>query len=392
MKKVILYGAGLAGEKFYWAYRKKYEIEYVLDRCCNRMFHNIPVYSFEEKKKDLYGHFVIVATDKENIYYEISGILRSIGMIELRDFISVQMVEKKLVVMYGNCHMIILEKYLQKQPEFQRRYVIKRYYIAEMDEKERYPSNNVLAHCKILISQDIQNNNSFKVPGVRDVIKKTSRDCINIIIPNLYGFNFFFPQVSIMDETVFERHINDNAINIDINQPQNHYTKYIVTWIIGWRDKNIESALNLGSYSEIKEIIENKEIYSKEQIVRNFKEQLGKLKQREVECSIKISDFIETNYKIQQLFFDPNHPCNVLICEKGKRILKLLNLKVKEDVIVDDALDEGELFIYGCVKKALEIVYNQEYIKQYRYKCTLHNHPLSLLEYIEEYLAWYHGQ
>lgn len=225
MKKVILYGAGLAGEKFYWAYRKKYEIEYVLDRCCNRMFHNIPVYSFEEKKKDLYGHFVIAATDKENIYYEISGILRSIGMIELRDFISVQMVEKKLVVMYGNCHMIILEKYLQKQPEFQRRYVIKRYYIAEMDEKERY--------------------------------------------------------------------------------------------------------------------------YSKEQIVRNFKEQLGKLKQREVECSIKISDFIETNYKIQQLFFDPNHPCNVLICEKGKRILKLLNLKVKEDVIVDDALDEGELFIYG---------------------------------------------
>ncbi len=48
-EKIILYGAGLAGEKFYWAYRKIYEIEYVLDQCNNRWFHNIPVYSFEER-------------------------------------------------------------------------------------------------------------------------------------------------------------------------------------------------------------------------------------------------------------------------------------------------------------------------------------------------------
>ena len=47
MKKIVLYGAALAGEKFYWAYRNKYQIEYVLDQCNNRFFHNIPVYSFE---------------------------------------------------------------------------------------------------------------------------------------------------------------------------------------------------------------------------------------------------------------------------------------------------------------------------------------------------------
>lgn len=51
MKKIILYGVGLAGEKFYWAYKNKYQIDYVLDQCNNIFFHNIPVYSFEEKTR-----------------------------------------------------------------------------------------------------------------------------------------------------------------------------------------------------------------------------------------------------------------------------------------------------------------------------------------------------
>lgn len=49
---------------------------------------------------------------KNSIYYEISENLKSIDMVELQDFIPVQMVEKKLVVMYGDCHLTILEKYL----------------------------------------------------------------------------------------------------------------------------------------------------------------------------------------------------------------------------------------------------------------------------------------
>lgn len=303
MKKVVLYGAALAGEKFYWAYRNKYQIEYVLDQCNNRFFHNIPVYSFEEKKQDLHGHFVIVATEKEFIYHEISENLKSIGMTELKDFISVQMVEKKLVVMYGNCHLIILEKYLQKQPEFQCRYVVKRYYIADVEEKRRYPSENVLAHCLVLITQDIHEKNAFKVPSAKEMIKKTSTDCKNIIIPNLYGFNFFFPQIASMDETVLKRHINENAINVDISKPQNHYIKYVCTWIAGWRDKYIESAFELdGGVSDIEKMINYKEICSKENIVNNFENQLEKLKKREIECNIRISDFIEKIIKQSNCF------------------------------------------------------------------------------------------
>lgn len=87
----------------------------------------------------------------------------------------------------------------------------------------------------------------------KEIIKKTSMDCKNIIIPNLYGFNFFFPQIASMDETVLERHVNENAINVDISKPQNHYIKYVCTWIFGWRDKYIESAFESdGGYQILK--------------------------------------------------------------------------------------------------------------------------------------------
>lgn len=338
---------------------------------------------------------MVVATEKEDVYQEISGILNSVGLMEFRDYIPVQMVQKKLVVMYGNCHMMILEKYLLKQREFQRQYVIRRYYIAETDKRKRYPSNNVLAHCQVLITQDIQRNNNLRVPGAKDVIRNTPADCKNIVIPNLYGFNFFFPQVHLMDENVFERHINKNAIDIDIDidRPQNCHTKYVLTWIIGWRDENIESAFKSGGDNQvIQEMINKREVYCREEIVHNFRNQLARLKQREQECDIKICDFIEENYKTKQLFYDPNHPSNELIYEKGKRILKLLHLDIQNDIVINDALDDGELFIYGCVKDALGIVYEQKYIKHHRYSCTLHNHAISLSDYIDEYLAWYFGQ
>ena len=76
------------------------------------------------------------------------------------------------------------------------------------------------------------------------------------------------------------------------------------------------------------------------------------------------------------MFYDPNHPTNEVICEKGRRILHFLNMKESE-MFLEDALDDGEMFIYGCVRKELGLNFRQNYIKKYRKNKTLHNHALN---------------
>lgn len=121
-------------------------------------------------------------------------------------------------------------------------------------QMKRYPGERALEYCKLLILQDVQENNSLNLPGAKKLIEKTKKECISIKIPNLYG-------------------------------------------------------------------------------------------------------------------------CNLNMKENKKSL--------------EEALDDGEIFIYVCVRKALGLRFSQDYIKQYRDNKTLHNHALDIREYIEEYLAWY---
>lgn len=388
MKKIVLYGTGYAGEKFYYAYKKRYEIVYAIDCQSEKYFHGIPVYNLEEKRNCIKDYFIIVATETKRMYDEISKLLSGLGGVEFENYKWIMFIDRKLAILYGNCHMRILEKYLHKHPEFDRRYVARYYYVADENEEKRYPSDNELAHCELLILQDIRQHNSLKVPEAKIIKEKISPKCINIKIPNLYGCNLFFPQTRGTYDDVFinnlwERHIskNENLLPTKNNQVASAN-------VIGCRDINIESMFREGS-EKIKEAIESERTYDPLIITQNFQKQLEILRQREKECDITISDYIEKNYREKQLFYDPYHPTNEIIYEKGKKILKILNMEVDEMAVVEDALDEWEMFIYGSVRRALGLEYKQKYIRCHKNRGTLYNSAIDLQEYIDGYLAWY---
>lgn len=118
---------------------------------------------------------------------------------------------------------------------------------------------------------------------------------------------------------------------------------------------------------DIVDMIQNKDVYSSEMILENFENEIHKLQERERECDIKISDYILDNYQKQQTFYDHNHPAKDVIMEKGRRILKVLGIEIDESVTTMDRksiVDGGELFLYGCVRRALGIQYKQLYIKK----------------------------
>ena len=151
-----------------------------------------------------------------------------------------------------------------------------------------------------------------------------------------------------------------------------------------------------GGINEIKDEIENGDAVTEEFIKESFDLELKKLKAREKHCDIKISDFIEENYKKTLLFYEPYHPTSKILFEKGRRILEILKIDIDESCEVSDLLDGAEVFVYGCVKRALGLEYTQKYIRKNNirntYRYTLCNTSLTLEEYIEEYIIWNLGK
>ena len=251
------------------------------------------------------------------------------------------------------------------------------------------PKKVELEHCKLIISQDIQEDNSLHLPGAGELFSCVGKDCIKILVPNLYGCNLFFPQAQKPDINVALRHINSDAI-LRKDATARSQAEYIV-WISGWRDKNIENMFAAGAgIEDIVNMIENDDVYSKDMLIENFQNEICKLQRREEKCNIKISDYILENYTKQQIFYDPHHPTKEIIIEKGRRILRLLGIEINETHMTISRrtmIDGREMFLYGCVRRALKIQYKQQYIRNIRNN-SLYNHAIDLKEYVETYISW----
>ena len=70
---------------------------------------------------------------------------------------------------------------------------------------------------------------------------------------------------------------------------------------------------------------------------------LTMLRERETMCDVGISDFVETNFAVDKLFYSMNHPSNRLLLEALKRILKASDTGLS---LGDKSLQDLELFPY----------------------------------------------
>lgn len=394
MKKTVLYGAGIQGEKFYARWHKRYDIQFVIDRNANGTFHGLPVFSFEEKSAELKNYYIVVAVARMH-YDTISQNLKDIGCIEFDDFIWMDNIDKKLMILYGNCHMAIIERYLNANPNVTKDYIVWRYYVANVDEKYRVPEDRQLRECSVFITQDIQEENAALVPGFAQLKKKLPSDCVSIIVPNVFGCNMFFPQLYKPTDTVNK--VNEiHKANLNMNSKLYSSTavmECIIGQLQGMRDRNIDQLYESGkTVDDILTCILDKLTYSAREVEANFQGGLHKLKARECECSIIISDFIEKNFRHMQLFYEPEHPTNNLLFEYGRRILRYLQIELDETQPVEECLDSGEVFIYESVKEALNMEFEQKFIRRNYVNCTLQNRAMDLREYVVNYIAWNYGE
>lgn len=84
---------------------------------------------------------------------------------------------------------------------------------------------------------------------------------------------------------------------------------------------------------------------------------LNELKEREEVLDIKISDFIEKNWKTKRLFFTFNHPTTLLLLTLVKRIMKHSNIdfhKIPEAYILGELLNNIIPLTYSSINKTTD--------------------------------------
>lgn len=375
-KRIVIYGVGLEAEKFYWNNIDRFEIAYAIDRRTLFNFHGINIYSVDFAIKNLPRIFIVVTTGRWH-YQEIRKILKEFGLIEYKDFIWYEFVNRRMAILYGNCHMKAIEDYLSNNPYFCNEYVIKRFCVTE-----ELPNKEELENCSILISQDVNEQNKLGVFSAEELFVMVSESCTKILIPNLYGCNLFFPQLYESEE--WKKHLLDNE---DEDDGLELYKAGVRR--ISIADENIRELWQKGKdIFYIANVIKNGEVYTAEKIILNFNNQMEKLRRREAKCDIQISDYIENNYKSKKLFYEPGHPSGDVLYEMGRRICKLLHIELEEDFLPLCRMDTLELFIYGCVCRALNIKFKQDYVRRNDHSATIYNRPINLEEYVQQSIIW----
>lgn len=124
-------------------------------------------------------------------------------------------------------------------------------------------------------------------------------------------------------------------------------------------------------------------VFLREEVLADFEIWKDKILKRENNWDIKIVQYILDNFKQKKLFYKSGYPTNDILKEISVQILNILNLDCTLGE-VSDMLDTFEILVYGCIKRYLELDFEEEYLR-FRGIMTLKGEKYTLKEYIEEY-------
>lgn len=368
--QIVLFGTGQMAENFYIQNKDYLKIKFCLDNDRakqGKTFHDVKIYSPYDKSIDISKYKIVVSS----MFYPIISLqFQRMGLKEFENFIPASLAQiiynknKKLAIIYGNCHTSIIEEYLSSFKLFSDKIwfypIPKAYEFGSMNFNST--SISILKNCDLFIYQSDQDINS-KTLSSQYFLNILKKDCDCIKITNTHGHaEGFFPQF-------ISNRFNEKGL-------------------FPYGDENIAKLVDEGKETnEIISFLKSDNVYTKTQIINRLNYQIEQLSEREKNCNIKIVDYIKANYKKQRMFNDLYHPSNFLLKEFARRILKYLNLYSDEfeKVEINRSLNSYQMPIYPCVARHLELEYKadmgrtpsqnlidmefDEYIKEYIDSC-----------------------
>lgn len=366
--KYIIWGTGYTAAEFTYHNKNKNRIDFYVDNYTQgeQTFCGKKVLRFCEIDRELLNdHFIIVAT-REQIYPEIKKQLKEIGCREFFDYAFYQHLGKKIAMLHGNCHMDVVKRFLLSSRQFKDRYCVYPNLLIQ-DIKEKCLDEEVLQNLDLFIHQDIRYDNCFGHKLSDEyILPKLKKECLQITVPNLFGLgSILFPQ------SVF------NKKNPVLSGNREGYFPHA--------DIIIDKALEDGK--DIQEILEQVkgDVFSREEILDNFRIGMEKIAKRELNWDVKIYDFIMENYRKIKLFYNIGHPTNMVMREISLGIMKIL--EISDEISCNYEMDYYEEPVYDCVKKVLGLEWENGEIRKKGGKMTS---KMMMEEYVKEYLFWCH--
>ena len=353
-REIIVFGAGKTGEQFIYSHFADIKI------CC---------FWDNQKTGELLGYqilkpqpgkqvFIIVASLS---YLEIRRQLAQMGYHEFLDFIPYQIFGKKIAVAYGNCHMEVVKIYLERDKEFASNYGFYPLPMVQQMKNMPWDFGEVLHRCVLFFHQSIRRDNLYGEQYSSEcMLQHLAESCTTISIPNLYGMpKYLFPQLDMNAGKVGAFH----PFFIDRN---------IALWIkAGKRLEKIKSYILKGG------------AYSKSEIKKMWEDFQIKLFKREKEWDIKISDYILSHQSKLKLFSDPNHITSKTAHEISNRILEYMGYDRQIGCELP-LMDDLEAIIYEDVREALELEFEETYLRKYQIFSGICIHEMDRDEYIEQ--------
>jgi hypothetical protein len=214
----------------------------------------------------------------------------------------------------GICQLDAIYKILKVNTIFTSIYTeIINYTIFTVTEEEMENIlNNIVPTCDLILSQPVsenyRGNNIFSTSMLRSKIKSGAK---HLVIPNCYFTGYDPIPFQTTDESGNIIHI-DNISYYPSICIQSLLNNDCINCCIDWC---------------------NLDVYNSTELNNNYNKTINELKIREEKVfdnnfgtDIKISDYIEQNYKDVFLFHTYNHPTNVLLFELVRRLFRILGL------------------------------------------------------------------
>ena len=275
--------------------------------------------------------------------------------------------EKKIAYVFGNCQSLMIGNGCMKSREFaEEYYLMVSQPVHRLGTAERQQGMNrlILKSLNLFIYQNVSDDNIYSPKLASSYLLNELRgECKKICIPNIY-FAGYFPN-------------KKKGINPCVDK-----AKY-GNGLIPYQDILEDELLKGSSLRKVYRKVTDIDSMNSADIQRNFQNSLEKLKKREEQCNIKVSDYIEENYQKEKLFYAVNHPSNSMLKYAIEQILEqLFDKKITINMDEVEPLNIVEELIYPGVKENLELQFPTD---KFIFHKKLVNRPLEIFDYIKYY-------
>ena len=374
-RKVVFWGCGKIAREIYHKYKDMITLSYAISNDSRETLfvpeegQEYPVKNPEKKGKGEAGMIVICSADYERIAEQLC----LSGYVPFVDFMDYELAEslwteKRIVLLYGSCHLRGIADCLKRAKEFSQGYApiyYPNYLFLNFYQQGRL--QYLIDHCGVFVYGMTVSRENYRKN--RAILERLNPQVRTLCLQNIC-FGGYFPQ----KKRNYNK-MNECAVKAD----RYDYTPF--SYGDSWLNACIAEGIGL---EDIYDAIERKEVYDRDFILKYMEGEWKRLKYQEEESDFRIVGFIEDNYRKRRLFRNETHMENIILYQYTAQVLQYLGCSTQIDAADAPLLNCSQHFIYPCVAKALELEWDvwQEELELYTYAGW---EKVTIWEYIRRY-------